>query len=66
MNANGQPVASAITDPDGKYSIAGLDAGSYTVFAEPLDQPLRVSDVPTLARINPGKVVMTNFITRFR
>ncbi len=31
VNSSGQPVASAITDPTGKYTIEGLDAGSYTV-----------------------------------
>ncbi len=66
VNSNGQPVASAITDTTGKYTIAGLDAGSYTVYAEPLDQPITASNVSTLARINPGATVFTNFTTRFR
>lgn len=66
VNATGQPVASAITDPTGKYTIAGLDAGSYTVYAEPLDSPLQASNVSTLARIFPGSTVFTNFTTRFK
>lgn len=66
VNANGQPVASFITDPQGKYTIAGLDAGSYTVFAEPLDRPVTVDDFFTLARVFPGATVNTNFTTRFR
>ena len=66
LNANGQPVAQVITDPSGKYSVAGLDAGSYSVYAEPMDQPITVANVPTLTRIYPGATVFTNFTTRFR
>jgi hypothetical protein len=66
VNSNGQPVASAITDPTGRYTIAGLDSGSYTVYAEPLDQPITADNVSTLARINPGQTVFTNFTTRFK
>lgn len=66
VNANGQPVASTITDPDGRYTIAGLDAGSYTVFAEPLDQPATADSFFTLARVFPGRTANTNFTTRFR
>ena len=66
VNATGQPVASAITDPNGQYTIAGLDAGSYSVYAEPMDQPITIGNVPTLTRIYPGATVLTNFTTRFR
>jgi len=66
VNANGQPVASAITDPNGNYTIAGLDSGSYTIYAEPLDQPITAANVSTLARIYGGFTVFTNFTTRFR
>jgi len=66
VNANGQPVASAISDPSGNYVIAGLDAGSYTIFAEPMDQPLTSSNVNTLQRIFPGRIPVTSFTTRFR
>ncbi len=66
VNANGQPVASAVTDPDGKYTIAGLDPGAYTVYAEPLDRPVTASDIKVLAEIYSGLSVFTNFTTRFR
>ena len=66
VNANGQPVASSITNPSGQYTIEGLDAGVYTVYAEPLDQPITVDNVSTLTRIYAGQVVNTNFTTRFR
>jgi len=66
VNASGQPVASALTDPQGRYTIAGLDPGSYTVYAEALDQPMRPQDIGTLATIYSGLTVFTNFTTRFR
>lgn len=37
--SNGRVIASALTLPDGSYSIDGLDAGSYVVYVEPLDGP---------------------------
>ena len=66
VNANGQPVASAFTNPQGQYTIQGLDAGTYTIYAEPMDQPLAIGDLPTLIDIYPANVVQTNFLTRFR
>jgi hypothetical protein len=66
VNANGLPVASGLTDPNGQYTIAGLDAGPYTVYAESMDMPLTIGNVSTLPRIYPGLVVSTNFTTRFR
>jgi hypothetical protein len=66
INASGQPVASAITDPGGLYTIAGLDPGTYTVYAEPMDAPFQSGNAATLARIYPGSAVNTSFTTRFR
>ena len=66
LNASGQPVASAVTDPMGQYSIMGLDAGSYTVYAQPLDGFTTSDDFPTLSDIYPGRTVMTGFDARFR
>jgi len=37
VDANGNAAASAITQPDGSYSIQGLPPATYTVYAEPLD-----------------------------
>lgn len=37
VDANGNARASAITQPDGTYSIQGLPPANYTVYAEPLD-----------------------------
>jgi uncharacterized protein (TIGR03437 family) len=37
VDANGNATASAITQPDGSYSIQGLPPATYAVYAEPLD-----------------------------
>lgn len=66
VNSSGQPVASAATDPDGRYTIAGLDAGSYTLFAEPMDLPFRQSNWQTSNATYPGFTAFTNFTTRYR
>lgn len=66
VNSSGQPVASAVTDTNGFYTIVGLDAGSYTVYAEPLNGPITAGNIYTLPRIFPGQTVNTNFTTRFR
>ena len=66
VNGNGQPAASAITDAAGKYTIAGLDAGPYTIYAEPMDGPIVKANIPSLEVLNPGAVVFQNFTTRFR
>ena len=67
VGANGQPMATTITDPDGKFSIAGLPAGSYTLIAEPMDGPFAENNfqIP-LSSLYPSKTVNINFTTRFR
>lgn len=41
--ATGELAAAAVTDAGGNYSIEGLPAGTYSVYAEPLDGPFRAS-----------------------
>lgn len=65
VNASGAPVASAVTDPAGTYLIEGLDAGSYTVYAEPLDGPITINNLSSLVDVY-GASVNTTFITRSR
>jgi matrixin/carboxypeptidase family protein len=66
VNANGTPIASSVTDPEGVYVIEGLDAGVYTVYAEPLDGPITITNLNSLTRVNPGITVNTTFTTRSR
>lgn len=37
VDANGNAITGALSQPDGNYSIQGLPPGNYTVYAEPLD-----------------------------
>jgi uncharacterized protein (TIGR03437 family) len=37
VDANGNALTGALSQPDGNYSIQGLPPGAYTVYAEPLD-----------------------------
>jgi hypothetical protein len=64
VNASGTPVAGSITDPSGNYTIAGLDSGPYTVYAQPLVSPFTIGNSGTLTRIYPN-TVNTNFTVRF-
>jgi len=67
VGQNGQPMAATVTDPDGKYSIAGLPAGQYTLFAEPMDGPFTENNfLMPLSSLYPFRAVNTNFTTRFR
>jgi carboxypeptidase family protein/matrixin len=65
VNANGNPVASAVTDPTGTYTIEGLDAGSYSVYAEPLDGPITINNIGSYIDVY-GSSVNTAFATRSR
>jgi len=47
-DAEGQLAAAALTDGTGAYSIQGLPAGTYTLYVEPLDGPLRHTDTIAL------------------
>jgi predicted Zn-dependent protease len=54
---------SALTQPNGFYTITGLPVDSYTVTAEPLDLPLTASDVDWGTEF--GQTIQTNFTTRW-
>lgn len=40
VDASGRSAGGALADGSGNYSLRGLDAGDYTVHAEPLDDPV--------------------------
>jgi hypothetical protein len=66
VDANsGAPVASTVTDPNGVYTIEGLDAGSYNVYAEPLDGPITITNLGSYMSVY-GSGVNTAFTTRSR
>jgi hypothetical protein len=57
---------STLTLPDGTFQITGLPPDSYTVSAEPLDQPLTSADVPFYLKAFPGSPPLkTGFTTRW-
>jgi hypothetical protein len=66
IDAAGQVAASTVTSPDGQYAIPGLIPGSYTVYAEPMNQPFEPSNAFTLSESYPGQIVNTNFTVRYR
>jgi hypothetical protein len=43
VNAHGEPVATSLTDAAGDFTLTGIPAGRYRVYAEPLDGPVDVS-----------------------
>jgi hypothetical protein len=40
VNATGQPVGTALTNSAGEFTIVGIPAGRYRLYAEPLDGPV--------------------------
>jgi hypothetical protein len=54
-----------LTLPDGSYTITGLPADSYVVFAEPLDGPVSNDDVSGYGKAFGKGSVQTNFTTRW-
>lgn len=59
-NNSGEPIVSTITNIKGQFSINHIPEGIYTVYAEPLDGPLRKNAFP---RVFYGEVAQLNFTT---
>jgi len=55
---------SAMTRPDGTYTIQGLPPDSYIVTAEPLDGPVSNGDISGYSKVFGQPSVNTNFTTR--
>jgi predicted Zn-dependent protease len=66
IDSGGQAVASQVTDPSGQYTMTGLPPGSYTIYAEPMNQPFQFGNAPSLAETYPGESINSNFTVRFR
>jgi hypothetical protein len=45
VNAHGQPVATALTDASGEFTLLGIPNGRYRLYVEPLDGPVDVSNL---------------------
>ena len=50
----------------GETTTTAVDPGTYTVYAEPLDGPIQITNITSLLRVYPTSTVNTNFTTRFR
>ena len=61
LNEKGEPVSTALSGPDGSFSLQGIPSGSYRIYAEPLDGPVNVSNLSGNWRM--AKV--TSFPTQF-
>jgi hypothetical protein len=55
--ALGEPVASTLSNSAGEWTLQGLEAGTYTLYATPLDQPVGA------VNLGPGRVIQTDFST---
>lgn len=55
LDADGRTVAGALADANGNYALDGLEAGAYSVWASPLDQPVGE------ANLGDGHTVVTTF-----
>ena len=45
LNDSGEPVATSLTDNQGAFEIDGVPAGTYRLYAEPLDGPVAVQNL---------------------
>ena len=45
VNDEGEPVATALSDKNGNFSLPGVPSGTYRVYAEPLDGPFSVQNL---------------------
>lgn len=61
VNEEGEPVATALTDTAGAFSLQGMPNGSYRLYAEPLDGPVETRNLSPAWR--DGAVA--SFATRF-
>lgn len=61
LNSGGEPVATALTDQQGNFTIDGLPAGTYRLYAEPLDGPVDVQNLSGVWR----NAKVTSFPTQF-
>ena len=61
LSDSGEPVATALTDRDGTFTLQGVPTGNYRIYAEPLDGPVGVSNLSGAWR----NAKVTSFPTKF-
>ncbi|MEM7309092.1 MAG: IPT/TIG domain-containing protein [Planctomycetota bacterium] len=59
LDASGRTAGAGLTDVAGAFTIFGLEAGSYSVYADPLDTPV------SSANLSDGHVIETDFEATF-
>jgi Matrixin/Carboxypeptidase regulatory-like domain len=45
VNDQGEPVATALSDKSGNFTLPGIPSGTYRIYAEPLDGPVNVQNL---------------------
>jgi hypothetical protein len=61
INEDGEPIATALSDANGEFVLQAVPAGSYRIYAEPLDGPVDPRNLAGVWR----DAKMTSFPTRF-
>jgi hypothetical protein len=63
VNELGQPVGTVLTDSAGEFSISGIPAGRYRLYAEPLDGPVDIEALQGIWRAAKSNSFSTEFFT---
>lgn len=63
LNEKGEPVATGLTDQEGNFSLKGVPAGDYRIYAEPLDGPVALTNLAGVWRSAKGTPFPTQFAT---
>lgn len=61
MNDNGEPVATALSDQQGNFSLQAMPAGTYRIYAEPLDGPVDARNLAGIWRSASTTAFPTHF-----
>ncbi len=62
VNDNGAPVATALTNATGDFTLQAIPAGNYRIYAEPLDGPVDTRNLAGIWRTATVKSFRTEFL----
>ena len=62
VNERGEPVATGLTDQSGNFELEGVPAGSYRLYAEPLDGPVDPNNLAGVYRLAKVDSFPTEFM----